>query len=125
MSKTILGYHFVFTTKYRRRTMIGDVGLAVRNLIREAVSKLDCEILTGSVSPEHVHLLIKASSSINPADISKNIKGFVSFKIHRQFPKLAIESNSPSFWSRGYFVASSGHEVQGYISHHFRKDLKL
>jgi len=46
-----LHYHFVFTTKYRKPVLRGDVGRDVRDLIREVCRQRDIEILQGHVRP--------------------------------------------------------------------------
>ena len=44
-----LHYHFVFTTKYRKPVLIGEIGHSVRDLIREICRSEDIEILQGHV----------------------------------------------------------------------------
>ena len=43
-------YHFVFVTKYRYKVLKGDVGLKVRELIRQTCEAFEIEILKGVVS---------------------------------------------------------------------------
>ena len=54
-----LHYHFVFTTKYRKPVLTGEIGHSVRDLIREICRSEDIEILEGHVRPDHVHLLLR------------------------------------------------------------------
>ncbi len=41
-------YHFVFVTKYRYKVLKGDVGLKVRELIRQTCEAFEIEIIKGS-----------------------------------------------------------------------------
>jgi putative transposase len=50
-----LHYHFVFTTKYRKPVLVGEIGHTVWDLIREICRSEDIEILEGHVRPDHVH----------------------------------------------------------------------
>ena len=50
-------YHFVFVTKYRYKVLKGDVGLKVRELIRQTCEAFEIEILKGVVSQDHVHII--------------------------------------------------------------------
>jgi len=43
-------YHFVFVTKYRYPVLQGNVGLKVRELIRQTCLAFEIEILSGVVS---------------------------------------------------------------------------
>jgi len=52
-------YHF-FVTQYRYQVLKGDVGLKVRELIRQTCNAF--EILKALVSKDHVHLLVSAPS---------------------------------------------------------------
>ena len=56
-----LHYHFVFTTKYRKPVLRGEIALKCRGLIREVCKSEDAEILKGHVRPDHVHLLLSLS----------------------------------------------------------------
>ena len=42
-----LHYHFVFTTKYRKPVLVGEIGQTVRDLIREICRSEDIEIVQG------------------------------------------------------------------------------
>ncbi|WP_037027933.1 IS200/IS605 family transposase, partial [Psychromonas aquimarina] len=43
-------YHFVFVIKYRYQVLQGDIGLKVRELIRQTCNAFEIEILKGVVS---------------------------------------------------------------------------
>jgi len=53
-----LKYHVVFCTKYRYRILTGEVGQRTRTLIREICQANYVDIVSGSMSPDHVHLLL-------------------------------------------------------------------
>lgn len=67
-------YHFVFVTKYRYQILKGDVGLKVRELIRQTCEAFEIEILKGVVSKDHVHLLVSAPPNLAPSEIMRRIK---------------------------------------------------
>ena len=46
-----LHYHFVFSTKYRKPVLVGEIGHSVRDLIREICRSEDIEILQGHMRP--------------------------------------------------------------------------
>jgi len=62
-----LHYHFVFTTKYRKPVLVGEIGHSVRDLIREICRSEDIDILEGHVRPDHVHLLLSAPPHLAPS----------------------------------------------------------
>jgi putative transposase len=73
-----LHYHFVFTTKYRKSVLVGEIGQTVRDLIREICRSEDIEILEGHVRPDHVHLLLSAPPHLSPSRVMQAIKGKTS-----------------------------------------------
>ena len=46
-----LHYHFVFTTKYRKPVLRGEIATALRDLLRQICRSNDIEILAGHVRP--------------------------------------------------------------------------
>ncbi len=62
-------YHFVFVTKYRYQILKGDVGLKVRELIRQTCESFEIEIIKGVVSKDHLHLFVSAPPIWHP-DVS-------------------------------------------------------
>ena len=74
-------YHFVFVTKYRYQILNGDVGLKVRELIRQTCEAFEIEILKGVVSKDPVHLLVSAPPNLAPSEIMRRIKGRSASKV--------------------------------------------
>ena len=103
-----LHYHFVFTTKCRKPYFRGDVGLRLRELIREICRNHDVLILSGHVRPNHVHLLLSVPPKVAPSRLAQAIKGKTSHRMLRDFRRLKKMCWGRHLWARGYFVASSG-----------------
>ena len=73
-----LHYPFVFTTKYCKPVLVGEIGHSVRDLIREICRSEDIDILEGHVRPDHVHLLLSAPPHLAPSRVMQAIKGKTS-----------------------------------------------
>lgn len=101
-------YHFVFIPKYRKPVLRGDVGVAVRDLVREICKSYDIEILQGHVRPDHVHLLLSVPPTLSPSRVMNAIKGKSSNRLMREFRALNRQFWGRHLWARGYFVATSG-----------------
>ena len=70
-----LHYHFVFIPKYRKPVLRGEVGVELRDLIREICRSADIEILQGHIRPDHVHLLLSIPPHLAPSRVMQAIKG--------------------------------------------------
>ena len=116
-------YHFVFVTKYRYQVLKGDVGLKVRELIRQTCQAFEIDILKGVVSKDHVHLLLSTPPNMAPSEIMRRIKGRSSSKLFENFPELRKRYWGCHFWARGYFCVTSGElteeMIKNYLDHHF------
>ena len=116
-------YHFVFVTKYRYKVLKGDVGLQVRELIRQTCEAFEIEILKGVVSQDHVHVLVSAPPDSAPSKIMRRIKGRSATKLFESFPDLRKRYWGRHFGARGYFCATSGElteeMIKQYLEHHF------
>ena len=128
-----LKYHLVFCTKYRYRILTGKVAERTRELIREVCAANYVDIVSGGMSPDHVHLLISVPPSKSVSDIVQYIKGKSSRKLLSEFDHLKKRYWGQHLWARGYFVVTVGNvnseEVQRYIEeqeeHHRTDNFKI
>ena len=119
-SRFDLKYHFVWVTKYRKRVLAGEVGLRLRELVREICRTNEIEILQGAVSSDHVHVLLSCPPDLSPSKIMQLIKGKTSRKLMMEFSHLQKAFWGRHLWARGYFVASSGNVTDEIIMEYIR-----
>ena len=115
-----LRYHCVFTTKYRKRVLVGEVGTGVRDLIREICRSLDVEIIAGHVRPDHVHLLLSVPPDLAPSRVMQAIKGKTSHHMLMDWRRLRKEFWGRHLWARGYFICSSGNVTDEMIEEYIK-----
>jgi len=111
-----LHYHLVFTTKYRKPVLRGDVGRRLRDLTREICRSYDIEIVKGHVRPDHVHLFVSMPPHVAPSDAMKAIKGKTAHKLLREFRRVRRELYGGHLWSKGFFACSSGNVTDEVIA---------
>ncbi len=114
-----LKYHLIWCTKYRYRVLTGAVANRVRELIREICSANYVDIVSGSMSPDHIHLLVSVPPSISISKLLQYLKGKSSRKILMEFDHLRKRYWGQHIWARGYFAVTVGNlneqQVQEYI----------
>ena len=113
-------YHFVWTTKYRKGLLSGQVALRLRELVREICRTNDIEILQGHVSRDHVHVLVSAPPNMSPSKIMQYVKGKTSRKLMMEFRQLNKAFWGRHMWARGFFVATSGNVTDEVIREYIR-----
>ena len=112
--------HFVFIPKYRKPVLRGDIGVELRDLIREICRSEDIEILEGHIRPDHVHLLLSVPPHLAPSRVMQAIKGKTSHHLLAGHRKLRAEFWGRHLWARGYFVATSGNVTDETIAEYIR-----
>lgn len=114
-------YHFVWVTKYRYHILKGPIGYRARELIRQTCEARNLTILKGSLSKDHVHLLLSCPPELSPSKIAQYIKGRSSRLLQREFPHLKKRYWGRHLWARGYFCASSGTVTDEMIKEYIEK----
>ena len=101
-----IGYHVVFSPKYRYRLLRGASAAMLKELLLEKASNLGIAIQTMEVKPDHVHLFVVANPNMDIGTIVKHLKGYSSYHLRQAFAYLR---KYPSLWTRSYFAESVGH----------------
>ena len=102
--------------KYRKPVLRGEVGLRLRELIREICRSMEVDIIQGHFRPDHVHLLVSAPPNIAPSRSMQAIKGKTSHHLMSDFRRISKEFWGRHLWARGYFVATSENVTDEVIS---------
>ena len=119
-SRYDIKFHFVWVTKYRKGVLTGEVGVRLRELVREICRTHEIEILEGAVSRDHVHVLLSCPPNLSPSKVMQYIKGKSSRKLLMEFKHLQKQYWGRHLWARGYFVASSGNVTDEVIMEYIR-----
>ena len=128
-----LKYHIVFCTKYRYRILTGEVGQRTRELIREICRSNYVDIVSGSMSPDHIHLLLSIPPNLSVSKVVQYIKGKSGRKLLLEFAYLRKRYWGQHLWARGYLAVTvwnvNEQEVQKYLeeqeAHHKQDNFKI
>lgn len=108
--------HLVWTTKYRRAALSGEVATRVRDLIREICGQHEVTILKGHVAKDHLHLFVSIPPQVTISRLIQWLKGKTSYKLMGEFPHLHKQFWGRHLWARGYFCCSSGNVTDEVIA---------
>jgi len=108
--------HVVWTTKYRRPALTGEVATRVRDLIREICGQHEVTIMKGHVAKDHVHLFVSIPPQVTISRLIQWLKGKSSYKMLGEFPHLQKQFWGRHMWARGYFCCSSGNVTDEVIA---------
>ncbi|NLZ29389.1 MAG: IS200/IS605 family transposase, partial [Methanomicrobiales archaeon] len=83
-----VNYHFVWSVKYRRKVLTGDVAETLSNIHVSIAQDKGFTLHTQEIMPDHVHLFISAHPKFAPSTIVKIMKGITAKKLFEQHPAL-------------------------------------
>jgi putative transposase len=119
-SKYDCKFHVVFVPKYRKKELYGKIRKYLREVFHELARQKNCEIISGNIVKDHVHMCISIPPKYAVAEIIGYLKGKSAIAIARQFSKKKRNFSGEKFWARGYAVSIVGFElevVKNYIAH--------
>ena len=99
-------YHVVWTPKYRRSVLIGDIAARCESVIRQVAEKYKAEVIALEIMPDHVHVLVEIDPQFGIHRLVKNMKGVSSHTLRHEFRTL--KSKLPTLWTNSYFVSTVG-----------------
>lgn len=99
-------YHIVWCPKYRRKILVGNVEIRLKELILESCANMYVDIIEMEIMPDHVHILIEVDPQFGVHKVVKNIKGKTSRILRDEFPEL--KTKLPTLWTNSYFISTIG-----------------
>ena len=118
-------YHIIWVPKYRYPILTGQVALRVRELVRQISMANEVEIITGSISSDHIHIFVSIPPSLSISKFVQFVKGATSRKLQLEFDALRKRYWGQHIWARGYFVATVGSVTEEMIQEYIRKQIHV
>ena len=99
-------YHVIFCPKYRRKVLIDNVDIRLKEIIDEVIQENKSDLLEMEVMPDNVHLLVEVDPQLGVHKLIKRIKGRSSGCLRNEF--LFLRKKLPTLWTHSYFIATVG-----------------
>jgi putative transposase len=109
------------TLYYELRQYLGEI---FRGLARQR----ECQIEEGHLMSDHVHMLLSIPPKYSVSQVVGFLKGKSAISIARSYMGRRKNFTGQSFWARGYYVSTVGHDeavVRQYIRHQEAEDKRL
>lgn len=100
-----INYHLVWIPKYRRKVLVGAIKADLEISIKEIAEKLEVQVVSLDVQPDHIHLFVSAPPRYSPANLINAFKGASSHRLRNKYPYL---KSLPSMWTKTYYVGTAG-----------------
>jgi putative transposase len=80
----------------------------LKDKIREISTRFEVNVLNIECDKDHFHMLFKAKPTLDMTKYLNAVKTITSREIQRNFPEVKKFLWKNQFWSRSYFLATTG-----------------
>ena len=117
---SVILYHIVCPTKYRRIVFSVDVDIVLKSICLEISQRYEIAFIEIGTDENHVHFLVQSVPMYSPKKIVQTIKSITAKEIFMNCPEVKEKLWGGEFWSDGYYVNSVGQHgsektVQEYV----------
>ena len=99
-------YHIIWCPKYRRKVLVDEVSIRLKELIYQIAQALKVAIIEVETDKDHVHILAEVDPQFGVNQFVRRLKGRTSRRLRDEFPHL--RKRLPTLWTNSYFVATVG-----------------
>jgi len=107
-NKSLLLYHIVCPSKYRRKIFSDEVEKTLKGVCEEISKRYEITFVEIGSDEDHVHFLVQGVPIQTPKDIVQTIKSITAreiFKIHPEVKKMLWGGH---IWTSGYYINTVG-----------------
>lgn len=111
-----IGYHIVWSTKYRKQVLKGKIENDLREALLEIAKDKNFKIKYMEIMPDHVHVFASARPKHSPGYIYKMLKGISARKLFLKNPGLNKSLWKGHLWNPSTYVETVGHVSEDVIA---------
>ena len=118
-------YHLVWSPKYRRDVLQGEVQQRVRELFADIAEQYDITLEDMEVSPDHVHILCSFPPRYAIVQVVTRFKRLSARALFRAFPRVKRRLWGGERWEDGYCACTVGAKVTAEVSRRYIQQHRL
>ena len=99
-------YHIVWCPKYRRKVLIDDVEIRLKEIINQIAKELNVEIIEMETDKDHIHILAEIDPQFGVMKFVQKAKGRSSRLLRDEFHHL--KTKLPTLWTNSSFISTVG-----------------
>ena len=107
-NKTVLLYHLVFPSKYRRKIFTKEIEETLVNICKEIAERYEINFLEIGNDEDHVHFLVQSVPILSLTKIVTIIKSITAREIFKKYPGIKKELWGGSLWTSGFYGNTVG-----------------
>ena len=107
-NKSLLLYHIVCPSKYRRKIFINEVEKTLKEVCIEISKRYEITFIEIGNDEDHVHYLVQGVPIESPKAIVQTIKSITAREIFRLHPEVKKMLWGGQIWTSGYYINTVG-----------------
>lgn len=115
-----LNYHFIITTKYRRKVINHKIGKLLEDTFKKLSQNYGIQLQEIGYEQDHVHYLFTAAQNSGLTKFINVYKSSTSRQIRNKHPQVKKKLWKGQFWSNSYFLTTTSgaplESIKEYIS---------
>ncbi|MCL4428675.1 MAG: IS200/IS605 family transposase [Deltaproteobacteria bacterium] len=104
----LLQYHLIFVVKYRRQVIDDNIAERLKEIFAYIGDMYRIKIIEFNHNKDHIHILFNSNPSTALVKFINSYKSASSRLIKKEFPEIKKEIWKEYFWSRSYFLMTTG-----------------
>jgi transposase IS200-family protein len=100
--------HLVLVVKHRRNVIDDVISERIKNIFEWIGSTHGVEIIKWNHDKDHIHTILSISPSTNLNKYINAAKAASSRLIKKEFPLITLKLYKDVFWTRGFYISSTG-----------------
>ena len=100
--------HLVLVVKYRRDVINDTISNRIKEIFETIGLSHDVKIIEWNHDKDHIHTILSISPSTNLNKYLNDAKAASSWLIKKEFSNIKIKLYEDSFWTKGFYVNSTG-----------------
>lgn len=118
-------YHIVFTPKYRRQIIYGQLKRDIGAILRTLCERKGITIIEASCCKDHIHMYVEIPPKYSVSSVMGYLKGKSSLMIFDRHANLKYKYGNRHFWCKGYYVDTVGRnekKIAEYVRNQLQED---
>ena len=119
-----IGYHIVWSVKYRKDVLIGKVEKSLKQILIDIANEKEFIIKEMEIMSDSVHLFVSAKPKYSPSYIYKMLKGISGRRLFIKYPSLKKKLHKGNLWNLQTYVETVGHISEDAIEKYIQDQKK-
>ena len=118
-------YHIVFTPKYRRQVLYGQLRKDIGVILRTLCERKGVTIIEAATCKDHIHMYVEIPPKYSVAEVMGYLKGKSILMIFDRHANLKYKYGNRHFWCKGYYVDTVGRnekKIAEYVRNQLQED---